>query len=80
MRQNASKYLKRVEAGETIEVTDRGRPVARIVPVMPNSYARLVAEGRIRLGRGGLRELPPPIPLPEGVEPPSLLVSRMRDE
>lgn len=79
LRQNASRYLKRVEAGETIEVTDRGRPVARIVPVVPEGYARLVAEGRIRKG-SGLRHLPPPIPLPDGMEPPSLMVSRMRDE
>jgi prevent-host-death family protein len=28
LRQRASELLRRVEAGETIEVTDRGRPVA----------------------------------------------------
>jgi prevent-host-death family protein len=33
LRQHASRYLARVRAGETIEVTDRGRPVARLVPV-----------------------------------------------
>ena len=33
LRQNASKYLARVEKGETLEITDRGRPVALLTPV-----------------------------------------------
>jgi prevent-host-death family protein len=71
LRQNASRYLKRVESGETIEVTDRGRPVARLVPIQLQGYARLAAEGRIRLGDGGdILDM----------TPPSELVSRMRDE
>ena len=68
------------QSGETIEVTDRGRPVARLVPIVPTGLDRLVAEGRIRLGNGRWRDLPPPIPLPPGMTPPSELVSRMRDE
>jgi prevent-host-death family protein len=80
LRQNASRYLKRVESGETLEVTDRGRPVARIIPVARIGVERLIAEGRVRAPTGDFRELPPPLPLPEGMEPPSLLVSRMRDE
>lgn len=33
LRQNASKYLRDVKRGETVEVTERGEPVARLVPV-----------------------------------------------
>ncbi|MBN7567108.1 prevent-host-death family protein [Mycobacteroides abscessus] len=33
LRQNASPYLARVEAGETLGVTNNGRLVARLVPV-----------------------------------------------
>ncbi len=33
LRQQASKHLRDVERGETIEVTDRGRPVALLVPI-----------------------------------------------
>src|SRR5439155_234091 len=33
LRQRASELLRRVEAGETIEVTDRGRPVAVLAPL-----------------------------------------------
>jgi prevent-host-death family protein len=32
LRQHASRYLARVASGETIEVTDRGRAVALLVP------------------------------------------------
>ncbi len=47
LRQNASKYLSRVEKGESIEVTDRGRLVALLVPAPVSTYDRLVAEGRL---------------------------------
>ena len=33
LRQRASELLRRVAAGETIEVTDRGRPVALLSPL-----------------------------------------------
>lgn len=33
LRQRASELLRRVEAGETIEITDRGRPVALLSPL-----------------------------------------------
>ena len=47
LRQNASALLRRVAAGEVIEVTDRGRAVARIVPMHEASrLGQLVAEGR----------------------------------
>lgn len=32
LRQHASRYLARVANGESLEVTDRGRPVARLIP------------------------------------------------
>lgn len=33
LRQYASTYLSRVKGGETITVTERGRPIARLVPL-----------------------------------------------
>lgn len=33
LKAHLSAYLREVKAGETVVVTDRGRPVARIVPV-----------------------------------------------
>jgi prevent-host-death family protein len=49
LRQHASRYLDRVKAGETVEVTERGRLVALLVPPTPATTARerLIAEGRL---------------------------------
>lgn len=47
LRQHASRYLQRVAGGESIEVTDRGRPVARLVPVTGDPWADLLASGRV---------------------------------
>ena len=48
LKASLSRYLGRVRAGETILVTDRGRPVARLVPVgIPEHVASLMVEGRV---------------------------------
>jgi prevent-host-death family protein len=47
LRQHASRYLERVQHGETLEVTDRGRPVARLVPVGSDVWTDLVARGKV---------------------------------
>jgi prevent-host-death family protein len=59
LRRYASRWLARVNAGETFLVTDRGRPVARLSPVeVPVGYDTLLAEGRIAPGSGrSLEEL-----------------------
>ena len=47
LRQHASRFLERVSRGETLEVTDRGRPVARLVPVSSARWGDMVASGRV---------------------------------
>src|SRR5919206_598636 len=49
LRQNASRYLALVKAGETVEVTERGELVAVLAPPSPAATARerLIAEGRL---------------------------------
>jgi prevent-host-death family protein len=49
LRQHASRYLQRVKAGETVEVTERGELVALLVPPSPaiSSRERLIADGRL---------------------------------
>ena len=61
LRQNASRYLARVKAGETVEVTERGVLVARLVPPLPAESARdkLVAAGRLVPARSPRRLLQP---------------------
>jgi prevent-host-death family protein len=44
LRENLSAYLDRVQAGEEVIVTERGRRVARIVG--PSKLDQLIAEGR----------------------------------
>jgi prevent-host-death family protein len=48
LRQNASQYLERVRAGETIEVSVRGRVVARLVPALQHPWDALLTAGRVR--------------------------------
>jgi prevent-host-death family protein len=66
LRQNLSVYLGRVVRGESLVVTDRGRPVAQLgpLPERASPLDRLRAEGRVRPARGDLAELgmPPPVP------------------
>jgi prevent-host-death family protein len=51
LKQNASRVLARVKAGETLEVTEHGRPVARLTPVeRGDDYDRLVEAGEILPG------------------------------
>jgi prevent-host-death family protein len=66
LRQNLSVYLQRVKDGESLEVTEHGHPVAVLTPrPEPRSaYDQMVAEGRLRPGRGTLDDIPvPPGPI-----------------
>ena len=48
LRQNLSKYLRRVARGERLVVTDRNRPVAELGPVSRGgTLDRLIADGRV---------------------------------
>lgn len=63
LRQNLSLYLRRVEQGERLVVTDRNRPVAELSPPPSTGRAldRLIAEGRV--SRPIRRRLPEPLKL-----------------
>jgi prevent-host-death family protein len=79
LRQRASELLRRVAAGETIEVTDRGRPVALLSP-LPEAgpLERLRAAGEVDAVTADLEELPAPLRLQAGQEPPSAVLARLR--
>lgn len=58
LRANLGGIVRRVAAGETVEVTEHGHAVARLVPLQHRSrFERLVAEGRIIPPQGGLSDL-----------------------
>ena len=79
LRQRASELLRRVEQGETIEVTDRGRRVAVLAPPpQGNALDRMRALGEIEPATGTLDDLPEALALPPGREPPSKVLRRLR--
>jgi prevent-host-death family protein len=66
LRQNLSVYLRRVRRGESLEVTERGEPVAVLHPIVSadDPLATLAARGiGLRRGRGNLADLAAPAPL-----------------
>jgi prevent-host-death family protein len=82
LRHHTSDVIARVRRGETIEVTEHGTPVARLVPIerpdRPAILARLEAEGRLRRAKN-------PGYLPERLHPvsgeePNPLTSALLDE
>lgn len=79
LRRQASAILRRVAAGETIEITDRGRPVAIMVQLLPRGLAGLEREGLLRRAQGDLLELPL-VPRPASSAEPSGLISEGRNE
>jgi prevent-host-death family protein len=64
-RENLASWLDRVEAGEVVVVTERGKPKARLTRADGQAMLeRLAAEGAIDLPtRPKRRKLPPPIPV-----------------
>jgi len=48
LRNNSSKVLRDVQAGEIIEVTTHGEVAAVLVPPPLTPYERLVAAGKVR--------------------------------
>jgi prevent-host-death family protein len=81
LRQNLSVYLRRVRAGERLEVTERGEPVARLEPIVDENdpLARLEREGRIvRRATGDLSQITPPRVALE--RPLSALLDELRED
>lgn len=80
LRQHASAYLRRVKAGESVEVTERGELVALLVPPSPGAGARerLIAAGRL-LPAARAWELPTRVPARRGVDTGEALTD-LRDE
>lgn len=66
LNQHTSKYIAMVKNGETVEVTERGQLVARLVPAprTGTTLDQLVAAGRVTPATASWHELPPP----EGAE------------
>ena len=90
LKQNASAVVARAAAGEALIVTDRGRPVARLLPLERKSRLQeLIDAGKITMPEHSMQEYidahtvdgkyVPPIPAGDG---PSIMeiLQEMRDE
>lgn len=79
LNQDTAGVLARVERGETVEITNRGRPIARIVPVGVDPLDELVNSGVITPPTIAL-----PFTMPAGVpvagQEAGELISDLRDE
>jgi antitoxin (DNA-binding transcriptional repressor) of toxin-antitoxin stability system len=84
LRQNASRYLALVKAGETVEVTDRGELVALLAPPdgARSSRDRLVAAGRLvpAASPTGRIRSPRPVPIAAGEPTNQELLEASREE
>lgn len=78
LRQRASELLRLVEGGESVEITDRGRPVAMLTPLPEDPLERLRASGDLQASEGDLSDLPRPLPAEPGSEAPSSVLARLR--
>ncbi len=79
LRQRASEYLREVEAGRSLEITARGRPVAMLVPLRGTDHVeRLVRRGRVVRPTADLLDLGTPLPPAAGVDRPSVVLDRAR--
>jgi len=81
LRQNLSVYLRRVKAGQTLDVRERGTRVAVLAPAKGRSTVleRLIEAGRATAARGDLLDLGRPL----GRQPSrraSRALARLRDE
>jgi prevent-host-death family protein len=79
LNQDTAGVLARVEKGETVEITSRGKPVARIVPIVPDDLADLVAAGRVTPATDRSPFTMPTIKAPPGSDAAEL-ISQLRDE
>ena len=84
LRQHASVYVDLVEKGETVDITNRGRLVARLVPAreVESPLERLIAAGILRPAEdpGSLLDIEPAPPVPEGQPTASEILLQMREE
>ena len=87
LKNNLSRYIRRLEAGERVTVTAHGRVVAELVPASagskgtrPTRYEALIAAGVIRpaIEEGDPTERWPDINLPPGTA--AQLIEEDRDE
>lgn len=77
LKQNASAVVAEVVAGETVTITDRGRPVAQMTPLPKSRLQGLLDQGLARPAAINLGDLGPP---PDGPSLSDALAAMRSDE
>jgi prevent-host-death family protein len=57
LKQNASAVVAEAAAGETVRITDRGRPVAQLTPIPSSRLQQLLDAGQARPPKRRLADL-----------------------
>ncbi len=83
LRAYLREYLNKVKAGNEVLITDRGKPVARLVPISRaregrKSLTKMEKQGLIRLGSGKLPKIFWSLPKP--LDPEGLVRKALMDE
>lgn len=65
LKQNASAVVAEAVAGETVTITDRGRPVAQMTAIPKSRLRALIDAGRARPASRAVTDLPVPAPGPD---------------
>ena len=79
LKQNASAVIAAAAAGVEVTITDRGRPVAQLVPISSGRLNALIVSGRARPAKRPLSQLPAPPRRKPGRSPLSKTLAEMRD-
>jgi prevent-host-death family protein len=84
LRQHASVYVDLAEKGYTVDITNRGRLVARLVPAeeAESPLERLIAAGVLRPAEepGNLLDIEPGPPVPPGQPTISEILQELRED
>jgi prevent-host-death family protein len=79
LKQNASAVVAKVKAGETVVVTERGVPVARLVPAGELSLEEMVQVGLAAAPKYSLAQMLTAVPEGKPTTTLSDILSDMRD-
>ena len=86
LNQQTARVLERIKAGETLEISEYGKPVARLVPAVPTTGVplldQLIAQGRAipAAAPGPIPPTPPRDEQEDGVSLTATLAQMRADE
>ncbi len=80
LKQNASAVVAEAAAGDIVVITDRGRPVAMLVPYKENRIEAMIDAGLATPPTRSIKDLSPPAPRKPGQRPLAEILREMRDE